>query len=135
MHINYNENDETIEIQDRIEMHYWITNVSVIFATINCLLFPFLILKKKQVEWIGFIWIVLGIAFFIVLIYQILKVSTSRKLKLSEINALKESQFLGRKKISLILNNGKHRNLMPLKNTSDIGEIKSLFKNIGVKII
>lgn len=135
MNINYNEKDNSIEIKDTYKTQYWITNVSVIFAIINCILFPVYILEKKQMEWFGFIWIIIGIALLIGLIYQIMKKSASKKLYLPEINALVETQFFGRKRISLKLKSGKSRDLIDVKKEADIRDVKKFFKNIGIETI
>ena len=82
----------------------------------------------------GFIWIIIGIFSIVMLIYQLLKKSASEKLNLSDISSLTEKQVFGRKRFSLKLKNGKLRDLMEMKNESDIKETKELFKNIGIEI-
>lgn len=134
MAITYNENDNSLEIKDTLKTRYWITNVSLIFMIINCILFPAFILEKQQMEWFGFIWILIGIASVIALIYQILKVSATENLKLSEIHSLEERQFLGKKSISLQLKNGKFRDLTPMQNESELIKKINFFKNIDIKI-
>jgi hypothetical protein len=62
-----------------------------------------------------------------------MKKSTSEKLNLSEINSLNEKQIFGRKKLSLKLKNGKWRDLIEMKNESNIKETKELFQNIGIE--
>ena len=86
-------------------------------------------------EWFGFIWIIMGMAFLVALIYQIRKISASDKMKLSEIDSLKEKQFFGRRRISLKLKNGKSRDLIYVKNEADIRDMKTFFKNIGIETI
>ena len=67
------------------------------------------------------------------LIYQLMKKSASEKLNLTEIRSLTEKQIFGRKRFSLKLKNGKLRDLIEIKNESDISETKELFKNIGIE--
>ena len=55
MNLNYNENHCSVEIKDNYKTHYWITNISLIFAIINGILFPAVILDKKQMDGFGFI--------------------------------------------------------------------------------
>ena len=107
--------------------------VTLIITLINSILFPFFVLDKKQLELRVFIWIILGLVSLIMLIYQIMKKSTSEKLNLSEISSLTEKQVFGRKRFSLKLKNGKLRDLIEMKNQSDIIETKELFKNIGIE--
>ncbi|MBC8769309.1 hypothetical protein H4O18_15030 [Arenibacter sp. BSSL-BM3] len=81
----------------------------------------------------GFIWIIIGLTSTILLINQILNKSAFEKLNFSEISSLTEKRVFGRKKFSLKLKNGKMRDLMQMKNESDILETKKLFKNIGIE--
>ena len=131
--IKYNEKEKSIEIKDGLKTQYLIIKMMLIFTLINSILFLLFVLEKKQLEWMGFIWIILGLASMIMLIYQIMKKSTSEKLNLSEISSLIEKQIFGRKRFSLKLKNGKLRDLMEMKNESDIMETKKLFKNIGIE--
>ena len=133
MKIKFNEKEKSIEIKDGLKIQYLMIKIMLIITLINSILFPVFVLDKKQLEWMGFIWIILGLASLIMLIYQIMKKSTSEKLNLSEISSLTEKQVFGRKRFSLKLKNGKLRDLMEMKNESDIKETKELFKNIGIE--
>jgi len=135
MKIKFNENEKSIEIKDGLKTQYLLMKISLIFTLINSVLFPVFVLDKKQLEWMGFIWIILGIFSIVMLIYQLLKKSASEKLNLSDINSLTEKQVFGRKRFSLKLKNGKFRDLMEMKNESDIKETKELFKSIGIETI
>jgi hypothetical protein len=133
MKIKFNEKEKSIEIKDGLKTQYLMIKIMLIITLINSILFPVFVLDKEQLEWMGFIWIILGLASLIMLIYQIMKKSTSEKLNLSEISSLTEKQVFGRKRFSLKLKNGKLRDLMDMKNESDIKETKELFKNIGIE--
>src|SRR5690606_12183880 len=134
MKIEFNEKEKSIEIKDGIKTQYLLIQMMLIFTLINSILFLVFVLHKQQLKWMGFIWIILGLASMIMLIYQILKKSASEKLNLSEISSLTEKQIFGRKRFRLKLKNGKLRDLMDVKNESDIKETKELFKNIGIEI-
>ncbi|MGA9326202.1 MAG: hypothetical protein WCE57_10505 [Salegentibacter sp.] len=133
MRINFNKNENSIEIKDGLKTQYLLIKMSLIFTLVNSVLFPVFVLDKKQLEWMGFIWIILGVASTGILIYQILKKTASEKLNLSEISSLTEKQVFGRRRFSLKLKNGKFRDLMEMKKESDIIKVKNLFKNIGIK--
>ncbi|MFZ0489693.1 MAG: hypothetical protein WBV11_15635 [Salegentibacter sp.] len=133
MRINFNKNENSIEIKDGLKTQYLLIKMSLIFTLVNSVLFPVFVLDKKQLEWMGFIWIILGVASMGILIYQILKKTASEKLNLSEISSLTEKQVFGRRRFSLKLKNGKFRDLMEMKKESDIIKVKNLFKNIGIK--
>jgi hypothetical protein len=134
MIIKFNEKEKTIEINDGIKAQYLMINVILVITLINSILFPAFVLEKEEDEWMCFIWIICGLATIILMTYQILKKSTSKKLNLSEISSLTEKQILGQKRYSLKLTNGKLRDLVEMKNKSDIIETKKLFKNIGIEI-
>ena len=133
MNIKFNENEKSIDIKDGIKTQYLLMKMTLIFTLINSILFPVFVLDKKQLEWLGFIWIILGLVSMIMLVYQILKKSTSEKLNISEISSLTEKKVFGRKRFSLKLENGKLRDLMKMKNESDITETIKLFKSIGIE--
>ena len=133
MKINYNESEKTIEIKDGLKNQYLVIHLCLIFTFVNSVI-QTLNLDKKQMEWIGFIWIFLGLLSVALLTYQILKKTASEKLNVSEISSLVEKDVFGRKRISLKLKNGKLRDLMEMKKQSDITQTKELFKNIGIKI-
>ena len=134
MKIQFDEKEKSIEIKDGLKTQHLLIKMMLFITLINSILFPVFILDKRQLEWLGFIWILLGLGSMIMLIYQVMTKSTSEKLKLSEISSLKEKQVFGRTRLSLKLKNGKLRDLMEMKNESDIIETKELFKNIGIKI-
>ena len=134
MIINFNETEKTIEIKDGLKKQYLLMNISLIFTLVNSVLFPLFVLDEKQMEWMGFIWIILGIFSIVLFIYKILKKTASEKLNISEISSLTEKQVFGRKRFSLKLKNGKSRDLMEMKNESDIIKTKEMFENIGIQI-
>lgn len=133
MKINYNESDQSIEIKDGSKTQYWIIISGTLFNIINAILFPVFILDTKQMEWLSFIWITIGLASLVLLIYLLLKKSASERLKLSEISSLSETQFFGRKMLSIKLNNGKLRDIVNMKNETQIIDIKKFFRNMGIE--
>ena len=133
MKIKFNENEKTIEIKDGLKQQYFLMKMALIFTLINSVLFPLFVLNEKQLKWMGFIWIILGIISTGILIYHRLKKTASEKLNLSDITMLTEKQLFGRKRFSLKLTNGKFRDLMEMKKESDITEMKMLFEKAGIK--
>ncbi|MFO8147766.1 MAG: hypothetical protein R6U03_10295 [Gillisia sp.] len=133
MKITFNEKEKSIEIKDGLKRQYQLLKIPLIFTIMNAVLFPVFVLEKIQFEWTSFIWIIVGLASLVILIYTFLKKSTSEKLKLSEITSLTEKNIFGRKRFCLQLKNGKYRDLMELKKGTDISEMKELFRNIGIK--
>jgi glucan phosphoethanolaminetransferase (alkaline phosphatase superfamily) len=133
MNIKFNAIEKSIEIKDGLKTQYLMIKIILLITLLNSILFTVFVLAKKESEWLRFIWVILGLACLIVLFYLIMKKSTSEKLNLSEINSLNEKQIFGRKKLSLKLKNGKWRDLIEMKNESNIKETKELFQNIGIE--
>jgi glucan phosphoethanolaminetransferase (alkaline phosphatase superfamily) len=133
MNIKFNALEKSIEIKDGLKTQYLMIKIILLITLLNSILFTVFVLAKKESEWLRFIWVILGLACLIVLFYLIMKKSTSEKLKLSEINSLNEKQIFGRKRFSLKLKNGKWRDLIEMKNESNIKETKELFQNIGIE--
>ena len=133
MKITYNETEKSIEIKDGLKAQFLLLKISLAFVLINSVLFPVFVLDKKQFEWMGFIWIILGLFIIVLIAYQLLKKTASEKLKLSDISMLNETQFFGRKMLRLKLNNGKTRDLIGIKSQKDISEVKAFFTTIGVQ--
>lgn len=132
MKIKFNEKENTVEIKDGLKQQYFLTKMSLIFTLINSVIFPVFVLDEKQLRWMGFIWIILGIISTGAFIYHLQRKTASEKVNLSDINSLTEKQLLGRKSLSLKLKNGKLRDLPITKKESDISEIKKLFENLGI---
>ncbi|MBO3097398.1 hypothetical protein [Gelidibacter pelagius] len=133
MKITFNEKEKSIEIKDGLKTQFLLLKISLGFVLANSVLFPVFVLDKKQFEWMGFIWILLGLAIIVLIAYQLLKKTASEKLKLSDISSLNEKQFFGRKMLRLKLNNGKTRDLIDVKSQKDISEIKEFFNTIGIQ--
>jgi Ca2+/Na+ antiporter len=133
MNIKFNAIEKSIEIKDGLKTQYLMIKIILFITLLNSILFTVFVLDKKESEWLRFIWVILGLACLIVLFYLIMKKSTSEKLNLSEINSLNEKQIFGRKRFSLKLKNGKWRDLIEMKNESNIKETKELFQNIGIE--
>jgi len=132
MKIEYNEIEKSLKIKDGLKFNCLALNFILVLNILSALI-NLSILNEKQFNWFGFIWVILGLASIIILIYKYLKLSTSEKIELNQIVALKEKNLLGRKSFSLKLKNGKTRALNELKTQSEIKEMKQLFDQIGIK--
>ena len=132
--INYNEKDQSIEINDSYRTQYFIVNTMLALNILNSILYPFFVLDKEKLEMSWFIWLIVGLSSVILIIYQITKKSAEENLQLSKIHSLHEKNFLGREILSLKLNNGKFRDILIVKSETDKVKIKSFFKDIGFQV-
>lgn len=135
MKVKYNEEENYVLIDDGFKTQYWLINSIAILNIINAVLYPVLILQDKHSRSFGFIWVVIGILSLAGLIYQLSKKSAASKLQLSEIQWVKEKEFIGRRSLRLHLTNGKSRDLTDFKDHKDFVATKELFGRIGIKSV
>lgn len=133
MNIKFNQDEKTLEIKDGLKLQHFAMKMTLVFTLINSVLYPLAVLDGQQLRWMGFIWVILGLISMGGLIHFLWRKSASEKLQLDDICSLEEKQFLGRKRFSLKLRNGKWRDLMEVKKEAEIRELKTLFESIGIK--
>jgi len=133
MKITFDEHEKSIEIKDGLKTQYFILNFILALNIFNAIMNLYN-MDDKQLNWIGFIWIFVGAISFGVLIYAILKKTAVEKIPVEQISRLREKKFLGRKRFSIALKNGKFRDLFKIKNKADIRQLKTLFEEIGINI-
>jgi uncharacterized membrane protein YuzA (DUF378 family) len=132
MNIKYNETDKSIEIDDSLKKQYFYLNLIMVLNLFNA----FARLYDANGKLLGFteiIWAITGIASLIILFYLNIKKSSLKNIKTKNIKRLIEKTVFGRKRFSLLLNNGKKRDLIKLKTESDIIELKNMFLKIGIQ--
>ena len=114
MKITYNEKEKTLEINDDLKNHYFLMKFLITLNLINAVL-RLINLKETGFGFQEIVWLIIGIISLIVLYFFLFKRSTSDKIELNRIQRLKEKAVFGRKRYSLILINGKKRNLMRIQ--------------------
>ncbi|MBL7472045.1 hypothetical protein [Robertkochia sediminum] len=135
MNIKYNESDNTIEIKDRLKSVYWYQRISAIFIIIAAMSLSSSVWGKDLALWTVFIWGFCVLGGIAVMLYLSFKKTSAERLKLSEISALCEDQFFGRRRLRIKLHNGKSRDLVDLSKESDMKFTKAFFKERGIPII
>jgi hypothetical protein len=133
MKVKYNEKEKSIEIKDKQKTQYYAIHFLMIINIFNAVVNLYG-MRDKQLEFMGYVWIILGIISLGIFVFFILKKSTLSKIPLKKIVALKEKTIFGKKRFSLQLTNGKSRDLSELKTQSDTSELKIIFAEIGIKI-
>lgn len=132
MLIHYNKNEKLIEINDRMKNHIFMMNFVFTLNLISAV-FQLITLSSTQWNWMGFIWLFIGgISVYALIHYNIKKTGVER-IKIKDINSLESFQFLGVKKCSLKLKNGKTRDLINLKHSTEATKTVTLFNTIGIK--
>ena len=134
MKITYNGKEKTIAINDGLKTQYFLFKLMLVINLLNSIIYSISVLKNNQPKWLFLFWIILGII-SLILLYKMQKKVSSEKIPISEISSLTEKEVFGRKRFRLKLKNGKYRELLWLKNKSDITQTKELFRDLGVNIV
>jgi hypothetical protein len=79
---------------------------------------------------INYIWVVLGIIFTYLFYLYFLKKSTLEIIPFDQIKALQQKSIFSIKHYSIILNNGKQRNLIEMKTENEFEELKNRISEI-----
>ncbi|MDF0706035.1 hypothetical protein [Flagellimonas okinawensis] len=131
MKVNYNTSDKTIEIEDGLKTHYLVLKMLMILNLGNAALNLYDI-NKKEIGFIEIVWIVVGLISLVLLYFFIFKKSTQNKLAVTSIERLDTTSLFGRNIFSIVLKNGKKRDLIEIKSKEDFNQLKTLFSNIGI---
>ena len=113
-----------LKIDDNLKWNYFLIRSAVGLTVINSVLFP-LGSDEPLFSFRNLIWVILGIACLLLLLYSLIKKSTSAEIPLSEIEAFWQKVVLGRRGHSLLLKNGKKRNLY-FKTSAEMAAMKDL---------
>jgi len=132
MIIKYNDKENSIEIKDGQKTQYYAIGFLMLINIFNAVV-NLLNMNSKQLDWIGYIWVITGGLSLVILAYYLFTKTTLDKIPLEKISRLKKKNILGVKTFSLELTNGKFRDLTNLKEQSEISELKKMFADIGIK--
>ncbi|WP_298473184.1 hypothetical protein [uncultured Maribacter sp.] len=122
MKVTYNQQEETIEIEDKTKIHIFLFKILTLVIIWNAGLHVYL-LNNRSLSSVSYAWIFISILSLITLLFLIFKKSSLEKIPLERIRGLKRKDFFGRRSLSLILKNGKSRDIIYLKNQSEIAEL------------
>ncbi len=135
MKINYNEKEKSLEIEDKIKLQYGLLYFLGFLNILNACLSLYN-LNETQLKFMGFIWVILGVVSMLFVLFLFTTKSTSSKIPMDKIIGLHQMNSFGnKKKFSLKLANGKNRDLLQLKEKSEVEKVRKLFKKIGIKYI
>jgi hypothetical protein len=132
MKLHYNTQDETLVIQDGLKNHHFLLKLLMILNLLNAVLN----VSTFSISSIGFmqlVWLFLGLVSIVVLYNLTMKNTTSEKIPVSAIKGLKEYSFFGKKRLAIVLNNGKKRDLVEVKTPQEFKEARKIMKQVGVK--
>lgn len=131
--ITYHAGEKAIFIEDKMKEQIRGLNFILGITLFNSLLNVFWI---KQTDPWGIVetsWGIIGIFSLFSLIYHFRYKTSEANIPLTEIRYLKETSIIGRKTYHLKLKNGRSRNLLNHKNHAEIREMKSFFRELGIR--
>ena len=132
MKLHYNTQNETLVIQDGLKNHHFLLKLLMILNLLNTVLN----VSTFSISSIGFmqlVWLFLGLVSVVVLYNLTVKNTTSEKIPVSAIKGLREYSFFGKKRLAIVLNNGKKRDLVEVKTPQEFKEVRKIMKQVGVK--
>ena len=134
MKIIYNEIEKSIEIKDGLKTHYFALKILLLLNLLNAILNIYDI-NTTGIGFLEITWMILGVISLILLYIIIIKNTALEKIPIEAIEKLKEKSIFGRKRISFLLKNGKRRNLVEVKATSELLNLKKMCNEIGIKTV
>lgn len=131
MKITYNADEKTLEIKDNLKAPYLVLKFVMVINVFNALLFLYNS-RDEPFGWFEAIWVGLIFLSVAVFLFLVFKKSTKEKIPLHEIIRLREKNFFAQHRYSLVLRDGKARDLGQIKSNADISDMKQLFSNLGI---
>ena len=132
MRLHYNTQNETLVIQDGLKNHHFLLKLLMILNLLNTVL-NVSTFRISNVGFMQLVWIFLGLVSVVVLYNLTVKNTTLEKIPVNTIKGLKEYSFFGKKRLAIVLNNGKKRDLVEVKTPQEFKEVRKIMKQVGVK--
>lgn len=130
MKLEYNQTNNSLVINDNLRNQYMAIGFVLGINIFNGV--AFYLTRHERSEWLGYIWLFLGIISVILILDLGFRKSSKKEIPLSEIQFLREKKIFGSKRFSLKLNNGKLRHLSYLKSESAKEAAESLITSLGI---
>jgi hypothetical protein len=129
--ISYNDTDRTINIKDNLKSHNFVIKFLLVLNLLNASL-RIADVKNSNINYEMVIWFILGIVSLILLYSFVVKRTAVNKIPINNITSLKEGTFFGTQRISMILANGKDRNLPEIKSKEEFDELREILFSHGI---
>src|SRR5690606_9455688 len=130
--IVYDEREKILIFDDGMNQQDQMLNFILLLTLINSILNIYSIFSG-ELNFHLMIWSILGFTSAGLLIFKFLKKTARKKINTSDILRLKEANMIGRKFFSLKLRNGRSRNLVHLKNSSEIQDLKNFLSQLSIQ--
>ena len=132
MQIDYNKKEDSLTIKDDLKSQYLLLKIMMAVILINAIIIS-ITAVKTGFGTLDLVWLVLGLIAIYVLYNLILKKSTAQKITVKDIDYLSIKSIRNKSQFSLVLKNGKVRNLAVFSNNEDEKKLMQLCNKAGIK--
>jgi hypothetical protein len=120
--VNYNQENNQVEITDKWIQSPWFLNILMIVNSINAVL-SVINSPETGIGFIEIVWIIIGAASIVILVLLIKNRSTQNTIALEDIEDVVQKTTWGNSAYYFQLKNGKKRYLTNIKRYSEISDI------------
>jgi len=131
MKIKYNQKEKQLVISDGLKSSLFLSRFLMILTLINSVLF-FGKGYRAGADSLMIIWSAIGVTVLILWRLFYFKKTSLEKIPLHMIVLLKDQNLIGQKRYSLLLKNGKQRDLKWLKSAIEVQSLKMILAEKGV---
>lgn len=133
VNFTFDATNSTFKIDDNLKWNYFLIRTAGGLTVVNSILFP-LGSEEHLLSFSNLAWFIVGTASLLLLLYSLLKKSTTSEIAASEIAALLQRNFFGKTRYSLLLKNGKKRDLY-FETAAEMAAVRELLttKQIPVR--
>lgn len=132
MQIDYNNQEKTVTIKDDLKSQYLLLKLMLLLLLANAIIFV-VTASKTGFGTLDYVWIFLGLIAVVVLYNLQFKKSDAEKIPVSDIEQLTIKNIRGKSHFSLLLKNGRVRNLAVFSNDEDEKKLLQLCNKAGIK--
>lgn len=132
MQIEYNKAQQKFTIKDGLKTQYMMVKAMMGILLVNAIII-FVTAYKTGFGSLDYVWVLFGLIAFYTLYNLIFKKSSQQELPIKDIDCLQIRNIRSKSHFSLLLKNGKVRNLGVFSNDNEEQRMIQLFTKAGVK--
>lgn len=133
MNIQFNEEEQSLEIKDHARGQYLLLKGLAIANILNAFI-QLVLVRENGFGFFDIIWLILGVLSCAALYFFIYKKTTQSKIWIKDIKDFNHKSVWGNSRFSIVLRNGKQRDLLDISTKSEFDVLKLKLKNFGVAL-